>query len=105
MITHQIQKYLPPQSNNVIPIRGKYHGIKGTTDHRKWIHSRAYSNCKFIKGESVLYKKQVWAIQEIIAPEDFQYVNWLQFEPCFIELVSEYGEIALAPLGQLKRFS
>lgn len=109
MILHQITKYHPPQSNPKKPqhistiLKNKYKGVHGTDDHKKFILERAVRDCKFEKGETVLYKRNTWKITDIYGLDDFRYVSWDGLSPCFVEIMDDYGEIQLVNSGMLKR--
>lgn len=108
MLTHNIVKYQPKKEekkSESVRERIGYQGILGSLEHKRFIHARVLSNCKFEEGEHVKYDGMVALITEILGPDQFNKVDWNDLECKCVEIfLYDLNEFELCHPNQLKRY-
>lgn len=105
MITHTITRHVRPQKE-IVRVNGKhdypkFHGIHGTTDHRKYLLKRALHINPFSIYDEVIYRKRHYIITDIYST--FELVSWSGLSPKFIELNNADNEYQLVNPGDIRK--
>jgi hypothetical protein len=102
MLTHTIEVHKAPV--RIKEERPTFHGVIGSDDHKRFIHSRVLQGCKFLVGEHIKYKGETGFISDIHTEDFFKQVEWNDLECKCVEIfLYDQQEFELVHPNQLKR--